>query len=310
MTESPSATWAGLPRWSWKILGIALGMGVFLVGLIWLNRFALEQIRARQRYTLAFEDIDCPPPPGMKRSDFLGEVQYLGGMPGTVWLLDEDLTTRLAGAFARHPWVERVERVEKGRGHAVSVQLVYRTPVLAVLPERNQEGKKNPAILGGALPPKFVAGMVAVDAHGVVLPEAAVMGDLPILSGKIPRPAGPSGAPWGDSGVQSAARTADFLRPFQGRLRLQLFEVTRDGLVLTTAPEKRRAYVLWGRAPGEERADEASAALKLQRLLDYCTRHGHLGLPQGHASMSAGVVHDVRPRDKALHRPYAAPFHP
>src|SRR5205085_1645284 len=63
---------------------------------------------------------------------FLGEVQYLGGLPERLALLDDDLPGRLAEAFARHPWVEKVERVEVVPPGRVRARLTYRTPVLAV----------------------------------------------------------------------------------------------------------------------------------------------------------------------------------
>jgi hypothetical protein len=115
-----------MPRWSLPILGVIFGLALLLGGLTWLNQVAREQMRDRERYGIAFEDIECTAPPGMSRLDFLGEVQYLGGMPSRLSLLDEGLLERLAAAFAKHPRVEKVERVEKSPARQVKVVLVFR----------------------------------------------------------------------------------------------------------------------------------------------------------------------------------------
>ena len=70
----------------------------FFAGLITLAHWARDDLRHRDRNTLAFNEIDCMPPPGMSRRDFLDEVQYDGSMPKQLSLLDDDLTPRQRGA--------------------------------------------------------------------------------------------------------------------------------------------------------------------------------------------------------------------
>ena len=108
---------------------------LFLAVLIGLGNAAREALSGRGHYTIAFTDIDCPPPPGREGDDFLGEVQYLGTLPDRLNLLDDGLADRLAGAFAKHPWVEKVERVEVTQGR-VRVRLVYRHDVRPLQSER------------------------------------------------------------------------------------------------------------------------------------------------------------------------------
>jgi hypothetical protein len=252
-----------------QALGPPLVAALLLAGLIALGRSARDALRSQDRYAVAFADIDCEPPPGEGRAAFLGEVQYLAGLPERLQVLDDDLPGRLAEAFAWHPWVEKVERVEVVPPGRVRVRLTYRTPVLAVLPAR------------------------AVDRDGVLLPGGAPTDRLPILVGKVPPPAGPAGSAWGDRAVESAARTAAYLAPYRERLPFEDFDVADGGLVLSRPPDVR---VLWGHAPGAEAADEAPAAEKVQRLLDYCKEHGGLGLPEAQE-------HDVRPKEQAVHRP-------
>src|SRR5438105_10076255 len=99
---------------AWMLRGLALlaSVGLVLAGLIALGRYGLDQVRDRDRYILAFADIDCAPPPGLGRAEFLDEVQYLAGSPDRLRLLDEDLPARLAACFGRHPWGAKVERVD------------------------------------------------------------------------------------------------------------------------------------------------------------------------------------------------------
>jgi hypothetical protein len=175
-------------KWVAKSLAVLLGVALFLGGLIALGRLALDGLRRQDRYTAAFADISCTPPPGLSRSDFLGEVQYLGSFPERLPVLDPELAPRLAEGFARHPWVAKVERVEILAAGKVRVLLTYRRPVLAV-----------PA--GGQVR--------VVDGQGILLPRGASAEGLPVFPGTARPPAGPAGSPWGDAGVESAARSAD-----------------------------------------------------------------------------------------------------
>ena len=158
-----------------------------VVALVLAGKLSLEEIRGRERYQLPFADIECTPPPGQSRDGFLAEVRYLTELPDQLPLLEEGLAARLASAFALHPWVEKVERVEIVPPHRVLVQLVYRTPVLAV-----RQGEQ----------------VRAVDRRGILLPTTAITDGLPVFQGKAKPPAGPTGTPWGDPAVEEAARAA------------------------------------------------------------------------------------------------------
>jgi len=173
-------------RWIFKSLALVAVLAVFLGGLIILGQVALEHIRQRERYTVAFADIECEPPPGMTRAAFLDEVQYLSNLPGKLNLLEEDLGRRLAIGFSRHPWVEKVEEVELLPTREVKLHLVIRRPVLAV-----RLGKE----------------LRAVDGRGVLLPADAATEGLPIYQGKPRPPAGPAGTRWGDSALEAQAKS-------------------------------------------------------------------------------------------------------
>jgi hypothetical protein len=188
-------------------------------------------------------------------------------------VLDDDLPARLAEAFAHHPWVERVEEVTVLPSRRVEARLIYRVPVLAV-PQT------------GAIR--------CVDGQGILLPADALADGLPIWRGPASTPHGTVGSSWGDSGLEAAARTLAALRPHRDRLAWRAV-LTAGGEVVLTTPGGSR--VLWGRPPGREPAGEASAALKMDRLLDYARRFGDLDRPDGVCE------HDVRPAAKAIVQP-------
>ena len=125
-----------------------LTSGGLLFGLLGLGRWARDRLSQRDHYTVAFTDLRCQVPPGMTPADFLAEVQYLGGLPDRVTVLEPRLAARLAAAFALHPWVERVEGVALRGPDGPRVRLRLRTPALAA------------------------AGRV-LDANGVLLPAGA-----------------------------------------------------------------------------------------------------------------------------------------
>jgi hypothetical protein len=283
-------------KWLLTWLTPLLCVGLVLLGLIVLGKLAHDHLRGLDRYAIRFTDIDCAPPPGASREDFLGEVQYVSSMPDRLHVLDADLPARLSDAFARHPWVEQVERVEIVPPRNVRVRLVYRTPVLAVpVPEsaachcdwidlRGSTGQKQRSQRGRA-----------VDGRGILLPPKAVSADLPVLYGKVAPPAGPAGTPWGDPGVEAAARIAALLRPHRDRFHFDDVEVTAGGAVLSNGPHT--THIVWGQPPGKEPAGEAPAASKVQRLLtdEQLTRDlDPRGVP---------YEYDLRPRDRPARHP-------
>jgi hypothetical protein len=123
----------------------------------------------------------------MSAGDFLDEVQYLASLPERLRLLDEDLQQRLAGGFAKHPWVDRVLEVKITPPRQIEVHCQYRRPVLAV---------------------RFQGAMRAVDSHGVLLPRDAPTAGLSRFSGEVSPPRGPAGTAWGDARIETAAGKA------------------------------------------------------------------------------------------------------
>jgi hypothetical protein len=167
-----------------RLLLPLFGVAIVLAGLIKIGRWTRSNLQTVDRYQLPFNAIDCETPPGQDRQEFLAEVQFLAKLPDRLPILEQGLHERLADAFARHPWVERVDgvRLESQR---VEVLLRFRVPVLAVRTDGH---------------------LRAVDAHGILLPAAANTLGLPVFSGTASPPVGPAGTPWGDERVVTAAR--------------------------------------------------------------------------------------------------------
>jgi hypothetical protein len=167
-----------------RLLVPVAGAGLLLFGLIALGKAARERLRADGRYTLSFADVDCPSPPGLGRDAFLAEVQYLAQLPDRLPTLDDQTPARLADAFARHPWVKKVDGVALRPPDRARLRLIFRAPALAV-PQPD--------------------GVRVVDADGILLPPGAPSEGLPVMSGAVPPPAGLAGEPWGDPAVTAAA---------------------------------------------------------------------------------------------------------
>jgi hypothetical protein len=283
--------------WTFRGPAFALGLGALVVALVAVGRLTREGLRGSPRYTLPFSAIDCPPPPGQSRGEFLTEVAYGAGCPEQLDVLAEGLAGRLAEAFARHPWVDTVERVAILPGPRVEIRLAYRTPVLAVLLTGPAPDGRQVHVPVRSLPQggrNETAPARVVDARGVLLPASAPTEGLPVLYHRVGPPAGSAGTRWGDGAVEEAAATAAFVRPHQDKLHLEDVEIGASGVILRTAAG---STVLWGRPPGQEPADEAAAAEKLRRLVDYCAAHGGLDRPAGR------YEHDVHARDRASQRP-------
>jgi hypothetical protein len=260
----PAPSWKAL---AWVLLPLLIVGGV-LGGLVGLGRWARGLLRPQAPYRVALAEVDCQPPAGLARADFLREVQELAGLPGEFSLLDPDLPRRLAQAFGRHPWVESA-RVELGAGRRVQVRPVYRTPLLAVA-------------VGGA--------RRAVDGHGVLLPATAATDGLPFFCPPVSSPQGPPGTAWGDPGLMAAARTLAFLHAQAEGPRFVLVESAVTGLVLTTAGGSR---VRWGQPADDEPGHREAATRKGERLRQHCRDHGDLEHPDGPRE------YDLRPLDQA-----------
>jgi hypothetical protein len=113
-----------------RLLGRILLTGVVAAlavgGILALGHYLRDDLHSNERYQLTINEIECDPPPGQSRSEFIGEVHYYGRLPEKLNVLDADLPERLKTAFAKHPKVERVDKVTITPPKRVRVDLVLR----------------------------------------------------------------------------------------------------------------------------------------------------------------------------------------
>lgn len=191
-------------------LGVAVGV---LIGLGVVGDEARGRLGPRDRYRVPFADIECHSPPGSDRPTFLSEVRYVSGAPDTLQLLDPDLRSQLAAAFAAHPWVETVDGVDVEPPARVRVRLRFRSPVLAVNVGHG--------------------GVRLVDANGVLLPVGTMPPELCELAALVSPPAVPAGQVWADDTVRRAVELVKAYQPRRLEKNRGGWKLTgRDGTVL------------------------------------------------------------------------------
>jgi hypothetical protein len=218
-----------------------------LVGFILAGRQFRSRLQNDPRYLVSFQEIECPAPPGSTRIEFLHEVQFLAELPENLSTLDDSVESQLRTSFARHSWVEKVDRVQSGPGRRIHVELTFRKPVLA-------------AAHGNSIR--------AVDANGVVLPSTAPVIDLPRLI-EATKPASSA------STISDAARLAGFLHSDREQLRIREISRRDKGWHLLL---ENGALALWGEAPGSANSKEPSPELKRDMLLKKAPAGGLIDL--------------------------------
>jgi hypothetical protein len=164
-------------------------------------------------------------------------------MPDRLGVLEPGLPQRLATAFARHPWVEAVERAEVVPPRQLRVRLHFRTPVLLVRPA------DGPTVM--------------VDGAGVWLPSVAAETLPEFTAAGLAAPTGPRGTAYGQPDVAAAATLAAFLHETRDKVPVRRLELGSEGFTLTTPV----ARIFWGHAPGKEVPGEPAASVKRERFL-------------------------------------------
>ncbi|MEN6457823.1 MAG: hypothetical protein ABFC63_02745 [Thermoguttaceae bacterium] len=276
---SPISTWLLGPGRPVLLLAVFLALACGVLLAIWHGGLG-RRILGSSEYRLTAERVQITTPPEWIHTDIRAEVFRDPTLDGTLSLLDDDLAERVYRAFARHPWVAKVIRVDK---HNLTVELIYRRPVCMV------------EVPGGLLP---------VDEMGTLLPtgdfssnEAVV---YPRLTGVERAPTAPPGNRWADAKVLGGAEIAAALGPAWAQLRLQRIVPSAADPAVTPAsrPQSGRrsgepfftlvtrggTRVLWGYAPGANALGELSPTEKLARLQRYMSDHdtleGREGKPQ------------------------------
>jgi len=253
-------------------LACALLAVVFLPYLPWMT----PDLSSRPEYQVDWTSVVVTPAPRGVPVRVVEDVRTNAQLPDRISLLQPGLAKQLAQAFAAHPWIERVNRVEVKRQRRIEVDLTYRRVALVVETSR---------------------GFYPVDAASVLLPPTDFAPDdvnrLPVCRNVKTLPQGAAGEKWGDAVVECAARIADSIAP-EGDVERNW---KRLGLSAILAPVPKAAdplpedlsfdiatrggsIIRWGRAPGADSL-EPSVQQKLDRLGQLVQNQGSLDAPGG-----------------------------
>jgi hypothetical protein len=205
--------------------------------------------------------IHITKPPAHVRSNIVKSVYRDTAMEG-LSLLDRQATAKIASAFSLHPWVRKVVGVRKLPGGEIDVRLEYRAPVAMVHVFKPDHDDTRSYFF-------------PIDGDGVLLPtsEFTTAETRNYLYIEVPGvyTNNPVGTSFGDLRVEAAARLAQILAPYRDESQLRSIGVYGDPrqieipqLELITQTGTR---IFWGSPPGSEPPGEATAQMKLRRLL-------------------------------------------
>lgn len=267
-TESSSGL-SGAMRLVWArgplLFTLGVAFCVLAFGTFWVWQAVGKRVLESPQYQLDPRQISInAPPEWITTDDLRNEALRNASLDRSMSIMDEQLTERIALAFAAHPWVARVDRVEKFHPAKVEVRLVYRTPVASVA-------------VGADLWP--------VDSTGVHLPREnlshSALLKLPRIGGIEQRPAARSGNIWQDMRVRGAARIAEALA--DSWQELGLAEIAPYN---STAAQRQPAMfklvtrggkqIDWGRQPLDDDPSEPTPTEKVKRLKSWVQQHGSL----------------------------------
>ncbi|GAB5442540.1 MAG: hypothetical protein Fues2KO_28890 [Fuerstiella sp.] len=278
-------------RWMLSPLRLAIVGGLITAWVCWP---AVEQqipkLDNRPEYVVGVDQIVVTPPPRWVPEDVVAKVFERAGFEQPLSLLDPRVSEKVALAFYRYPWIERLKRVRKSFPAQVYVEVVYRTPAAMV------------EVSGG--------GYLPVDRHGHLLPEqdfsVADIDRYPLIRGITTAPIGRHGEAWGDPAVSGAAELAAVLteeneshQSWWNSLGLKAI-VAPATLAATETAENLHfelvtrggSEILWGRPPATRHPGEVTVATKLKRMAEFHQRFN------GFDSGPAPVRIDIRDWDR------------
>jgi len=247
--------------------GLALSALVLVVALGGLvptwRRWGAPAMQSAE-YVVTPDKIEITPPPTWVHSDVKQEVVRTAALT-RLDLRDAKLVEQVASAFALHPWVRKVARVEKRYPARLRVELAYRRPVAVV-----------EVTAGGQ------AGLLFIDEESVLLPSAdfapSQAKQYLRISASGETPAGAYGTAWGSQRIAGAARVAaawgQRWQPL-GLYRIAVVETAAGGLEYQLRTPRDNCIV-WGAAPGSESAREPSPEQKVAALIQYVQDKGPL----------------------------------
>jgi hypothetical protein len=215
-------------------------------------------------YVVTPELIDISPQPAWIHGSIKADVVRTAGVK-RLDLRDAKLLEHLASAFALHPWVAKVVRIEKQFPARVHVQLKYRQPVAVV-----------------EIAPQGQHGLLFIDEESVLLPSDDFgpdqAKDYLRIAGEAETTPSVYGTRWGSDRIAGAARVAV---AFGKRWKpLELYRIvaaqTRDGRLEYELRTQKGARIIWGGMPGNETQAEPSAEQKIAALEQFVRNKGPL----------------------------------
>ncbi|RIK87270.1 MAG: hypothetical protein DCC67_01960 [Planctomycetota bacterium] len=265
----PAAAKIGqLARRRWRalsVLGVVLAIGLGLRG-VWLR--VSPRVAASERYLIAASAIAITPPPEWIVADVRAQAIHHGQLDRRLSILDPAFFSQIQHAFALHPWVLKVERIEKKPGPGVQVDLVYRRPI-AVIESPHGNGRE----------------LLPVDRTSTLLPPE----DVPLIRRQyLPRIINIAGRPpvgqrWEDGRVAGAVALAERLGDLWEPLHLvEIVPSARQEVLgnrqyfVYEIVTRGGTRIIWGAAPDEQVPGEASFTAKLQRLKTCVEKYGPL----------------------------------
>jgi len=270
----------GKQAFLWRFLKgalVALGTAAVGCGILYALDHFREEVRVAPGFVMTSESLRLVKGPTWMTPSILAELD-VGRLdpefPKRFSLLDADISPRIAAAYQRCLWVDRVEKIVKHdprvapNAPPLEVFLRFRRPIAFVqTPE----------------------GFCLVDDQGVRLPgvyrePALGATKLIVVTGVSLRPPAP-GVAWNDSGLRAAVRVAEAVEPRREAFRLATVDVSNFGgrrdardteIALFTTNDTR---IKWGKAPSSEAAMLAEKSL-LEKVayLEYVykTLHGQV----------------------------------
>lgn len=267
-----------------RLIPMALIAVVWMVSPLLLR--LLPRLDSRPEYLVSVSSVTLNTPPAWIPEHLVEQVFERAGMEGSVSLLDETLSERVAAAFHTHPWIQSVRSVRKSFPARLHVEVVFREPVAMV---------------------KGVDGFYPIDRHSILLPPSDFTLEdtqrFPVIERVSSVPLGRLGQPWGDPAVLGAAELAGALlqspdgqQSWWVRLELQSILVPRRVAFAEDLDQlefqirtRGGSEIFWGRTPATRHPGELTVAQKLQRLSDYHRDYG--GFDDSHGPWEI----DIRP---------------
>jgi hypothetical protein len=246
----------------WVATGIVMLLAIGATLFAW-QRWGRPGANSAE-YEVTAEKISVTPQPAWIHGNVKTEVLRTAGST-RFNLLDRGLVQEVKEAFALHPWVAEVVRVEKRFPAQVIVELAYRRPALVVKLDTTDQG------------------LLFLDEDGVLLPSSdfapsQARNFLRILAaGETPTSI--YGTRWSSERICGAARLAatwgDRWQPL-GLYWIGAQRPAGSGFTFELRTQDEKVRVIWGSVDEAESIDEPTAARKIAALETYVHDKGPL----------------------------------